>query len=48
MADHGSQDSGQAVKTEAGQGEDAKFESMRTLTSWGGGDFVTPLGRVTM
>ena len=33
VADHGSQDSGQAVKIEAGQGEDAKFESMRTLTS---------------
>ena len=25
MADHGSQDSRQAVKTETGQGEDAKF-----------------------
>ena len=48
VADHGSQDSGQAVKTEAGQSEDAKFESTRTLTSWGGGGFVTPLGRVTI
>ena len=48
MADHGSQDSGQAVKKEAGQGEDAKFESTRTLTSWGGGGFVTSLGRVTI
>ena len=48
MADHGSQDSGQAVKTKAGQVEDAKFESTRTLNSWGGGGFVTPLGRVTI
>ena len=48
VADHGSQDSGQAVETEAGQGEDAKFESTRTLTSLGGGGFVTPLGRVAI
>ena len=46
--DHESQGSGQAVKTETGQGEDAKLESTRTLTSWGGGGFVTPLSRVTM
>ena len=46
--DHGSQGSRQAVKTETGQGKDAKLESMRTSTSWGGGGFVTPLGRVTM
>ena len=48
MADHGSQNSGQAVKTETGQGEDPKFESTRTSTSWGGVGFVTPLDRVTM
>ena len=48
MEDHESQGSGQAVKTENGQGEDAKFESTRTPTSWGGGGFVTPLGHVTM
>ena len=48
VEDHESQSLGQAVKTENGQGEDAKFESTRTSTSWGGGGFVTPLGRVTM
>ena len=47
-ADHRSQGSGQAVKIEIGQGEDARLYSMRTSTSWGGGGFVTPLGRVTM
>ena len=36
------------MKTEIGQGEDAKFESTWTSTSWGGGGFVTPLGLVTM
>ena len=46
--DHGSQGLGQVVKTETGQGEDAKLESTRTSTSWGGGGFVTPLSRVTM
>ena len=46
--DHGSQGLRQAVKIETGQGKDAKLESMRTSTSWGGGGFVTPLGRVTM
>ena len=46
--DYGSQGSEQAMKTETGQGEDAKLESTRTSTSWGGGGFVTPLSRVTM
>ena len=36
------------MKTETGYGEDAKLESTRTSTSWGGCGFVTPLGRVTM
>ena len=36
------------MKAEIGQGEDAKLESTRTSISWGGGGFVTPLGRVTM
>ena len=36
------------MKIETGQGEDAKLESTRTSTSWGGGGFVTPLGRVTI
>ena len=38
---------GQAEKTKSGQGEDAKSESMRTSTSFGGGGFVTPPSRVT-
>ena len=38
---------GQAGKTESGQGVDAKSESSRTLTSFGGGGFVTPPGHVT-
>ena len=38
---------GQAGKTESGQGVDAQLESTRTLTSFGGGGFVTPPGRVT-
>ena len=45
---HKSQGSRQAVKTEIGKGEDAKFESTRTSTPWGGGGFVTLFGRVTM
>ena len=45
---HGSQGSGQFVKTETGQGEDTKLESTKTSTLWGGGGFVTPLGRVNM
>ena len=38
---------GQAEKMESGQGEDAKSESMKTSTSFGGGGFVTLPGRVT-
>ena len=38
--DHESQGLGQAVKTEIGQGKDAKFESTMTSTSWGGGGLL--------
>ena len=44
--DQVSQGSTQAEKTESRQGEDAKSESTRTSTSFGGGGFVTPPSHV--